>query len=429
MPSQRYDRTTPVRHRVGGWLPTNQRVLEAWLDKKLQAVKQRNRLPNEWAQVIKDFQQVIESDGDIYMAFHQMFDQVPTKPPYNNDPTGQPQIRDYITMLDLFDLIIGEAPQYEDNDLVGFPINAILDWPMGTPAGFRAFTNPKVNEMFHKMFDVWATYLGTTDSAGVLNSDTGGWFSTDALQQMPDFANTYICDPSLPHWGFQSWDDFFTRLFRPGIRPVEAPDDDSIVNSACESTLYKTAKDIQQYDQFWLKDEPYSLYHMLNNDEYAEQFVGGSIWQAFLSATNYHRWASPVNGKIVKTVNIQGTYYAESPATGFYGDDGPDPAGPNLSQSFITAIAARALIFIEAANPNIGLMCFVAVGMAEVSTCEVTVQPGDTVKKGDQLGMFHFGGSTHCLIFRPETNIQFRSNFNVNDKVSLNIAIADVVTQ
>lgn len=31
-------------------------------------------------------------------------------------------------MLKLFDQIIREAPAFEQNDLVGFPINAILDW-------------------------------------------------------------------------------------------------------------------------------------------------------------------------------------------------------------------------------------------------------------------------------------------------------------
>lgn len=29
------------------------------------------------------------------------------------------------------------------------------------------------------------------------------------------------------------------------------------------------------------------------------------------------------------------------------------------------------------------------------------------MEKGDQLGMFHFGGSTHCLIFRPGVNLTF----------------------
>ena len=48
-----------------------------------------------------------------------------------------------------------------------------------------------------------------------------------------------------------------------------------------------------------------------------------------------------------------------------------------------------------------------AVGMAEVSTCEITVYEGQTVKKGEQIGMFHFGGSTHCLIFRRGVEIKF----------------------
>jgi len=52
-------------------------------------------------------------------------------------------------------------------------------------------------------------------------------------------------------------------------------------------------------------------------------------------------------------------------------------------------------------------MCFVSIGMSEVSTNEITVNEGDKVKKGDQLGMFHFGGSTHLLIFRPEVDIEF----------------------
>lgn len=46
-------------------------------------------------------------------------------------------------------------------------------------------------------------------------------------------------------------------------------------------------------------------------------------------------------------------------------------------------------------------------GMAEVSSCDITVKAGDRVKKGDQLGMFHFGGSTHCLVFRKGVELAF----------------------
>ena len=49
-----------------------------------------------------------------------------------------------------------------------------------------------------------------------------------------------------------------------------------------------------------------------------------------------------------------------------------------------------------------------AVGMSDVSTCEITVYEGQRVKKGEQTGMFHFGGSTHCLIFRRGVEVDFQ---------------------
>ena len=32
---------------------------------------------------------------------------------------------------------------------------------------------------------------------------------------------------------------------------------------------------------------------------------------------------------------------------------------------------------------------------------------GIYVKKGQEIGMFHFGGSTHCLVFRPGVDLDF----------------------
>ena len=52
-------------------------------------------------------------------------------------------------------------------------------------------------------------------------------------------------------------------------------------------------------------------------------------------------------------------------------------------------------------------MGFVAVGMCEVSSNEITVRGGQHVGAGDELGMFHFGGSTHCLLFRKGVDVDF----------------------
>jgi phosphatidylserine decarboxylase len=273
---------------------------------------------------------------------------------------------------------------------------------MGTAAGMAAFLNERVNFQLKKVLDAWARFLTSSDSAYVLNEHPKkGWFGTDARRAMPDFEREFICDPSRPHHGYRSWDHFFTRQLRPGARPVAEPDDASVIVNACESAPYRIARRVNYSDRFWIKSQPYSIVHMLANDELAPLFAGATVYQAYLSPLSYHRWHSPVTGKIAKAYVKAGSYFAEAASRGF------DPAGPNDSQGFITEVATRALVFIEADNPDIGLMCLMAIGMAEVSTCEITAYEGQRVKKGDQVGMFHYGGSTHCLMFRPQVKLEF----------------------
>lgn len=183
-------------------------------------------------------------------------------------------------------------------------------------------------------------------------------------------------------------DAFFTRELKEGFRPVASPEDDDVIANACESKPFNFATNIKLRDSFWLKGQPYSALHMLGHDKLAEKFEGGSVYQAFLSALSYHRWHTPVSGKIVKAFVVDGTYYSEPLFEGL-GDPEKheiDPANETTSQGFLTAVATRAVIFIEADNPAIGLMAFIGVGMAEVSTCDITVKEGQHVKKGDQLG-------------------------------------------
>ena len=46
--------------------------------------------------------------------------------------------------------------------------------------------------------------------------------------------------------------------------------------------------------------------------------------------------------------------------------------------------------------------------MTDTSGCEFTVQENDKVRKGDLMGMFHFGGSTHCLVFGPQVKLNWK---------------------
>jgi phosphatidylserine decarboxylase len=129
----------------------------------------------------------------------------------------------------------------------------------------------------------------------------------------------------------------------------------------------------------------------MNNDPRAGQFVGGTVYQAFLSADSYHRWHAPVSGKIVSTSIVPGTYYSEPLCTGFSPDSGhpdPDPGADEASQGYISAVATRGVIFIQANNPDIGLVCLIMVGMAEVSSVVRETSPYiEDAKKSGVGGM------------------------------------------
>ena len=70
-------------------------------------------------------------------------------------------------------------------------------------------------------------------------------------------------------------------------------------------------------------------------------------------------------------------------------------------------MAARKVIVIKADNPKIGKIAIIFIGMVEISTCVETVKIGDKVVKGQQLGHFAFGGSSHTIIFEKKTKLKF----------------------
>ncbi|KAF5963925.1 phosphatidylserine decarboxylase [Fusarium bulbicola] len=302
------------------------------------------------------------------------------------------------TLRSLAQLMFTEIPPdyHKGTDLVGAP-------------------QIQVNQKFQPILRDFETFLASSASKVVLKAPNG-WLgpkgqamivakaNLDGLTRT--FTQIFDCpDPSDPlYLGFESWDHFFTRTFMPDLRPVVQLTNASILNNSCESGPLQYKKNAKATDFFLLKGQPYSLKNMPNsNESYVKQFANGSVYQAFVSALSYHRWNSPVNGKVVDVFNVPGTYYSESLFQGF---PNPDGNGPNNWQPYISSVATRGIIYIQAEGP-IGLMAIVYVGMAEVSSCHFTVTKGQTVSKGDQLGIFHFGGSTHCMAFRPGVKLVF----------------------
>ncbi len=435
----------PNRQRPGGWLTTDHATIRKWvLNLKAKAAAQT---PADYVPPIVALQTMVANNPILVGSTQAMF--IEALAYAGDDPTGAPAVTSWDEFLSLLNVIMTTSPEFivnsdsvEAQGLVGFPINALLDWPMGTSAGITTFNNAEFNAYFKAVLQYWSNFLDTEPSRYVLaqgdpysDPQSIAWLSEPAKKQMVAVAMqpfpdqpieetfTDIFDVPAPYdpnyMGFQSWDQFFTRVFNEGQRPVGETE---IVN-ACESAPLQYQTGVALSANIWLKGQPYSLSDMLNNDPLAVQFDGGSVYQAFLSALSYHRWHSPVDGVIAKAYVVDGSYYLESPSEGIYSSE-PDPSAPNASQPFITSVATRAVIFIQADDPAIGLMAMVPVGMAEVSSCEITVVPGQTVKRGDQIGMFHFGGSTHCLVFQPGVNLAFQIPVtNTPNLAATNVAV------
>lgn len=401
---------------------------------------------------LRSFQSLVNGNPKLKKLADDMFIEASTH--YPEDPAGNYAIRDFEQFLHSLNIIITSGPEWYNIQqpdtamgMIGFPINTLLNWPMGTTSGYKFWLLPQVNEQMGKILKTWGKLLASPASTSCLNKQNG-WLSPVARELLAAKANDgitkysfeqlFVCDTEAPHYGFDSWDDFFVREFRDEIRPVEAPDNEPTnerwpdptlcINNACESAPLNVRKGVELWDSFFLKGQPYSLLNMLDmNHSMARQFVGGTVYQAYLSALSYHRWHAPVSGTVKSIEVVPGTYYSQNWFKGLSGahrPDRPDAAAPNSSQPYLSAVATRGIIYIEAANPKIGLMAIIFIGMAEVSSCEFTVAAGQTVQKGQQIGMFHFGGSSYCMLFRPSVDLGFvhpppwnmdtEENFRVN---------------
>ncbi|KAJ3567913.1 hypothetical protein NPX13_g6600 [Xylaria arbuscula] len=288
-------------HRVGAWLPADHRVQHDWLAKHIEYLD--DNPPQPLSKPVQEFKEFIEGNTRISMYFQRMWDEVPMKKPYYQDPTGKKQIRDCEHMLAVLNRIFTQAPHWNDTaygvGMVGTPMVSVFDYVMATPSGHAAFLDPDVNKMLKKILNEWGKFLKSPESAELaLSTEASGWFSDHGRKDLMEVANAplktnhafeelYVCEPKAKHHAYKSWDEFFTRQFREGVRPLAGSGDDNVIANACESTPYNVAHNASLRDKFWVKGQPYSVLDILAHDPLGAQFDGATVYQAFLSALSY----------------------------------------------------------------------------------------------------------------------------------------------
>jgi phosphatidylserine decarboxylase len=375
---------------LAGHLPKDRRHLDDWhrelRAETAEAPPLRAAAPAGGGDAVDAMAELIRRDGIVRMYVTQMIDQ---------QPEGHVVVESVEGLIAALRKIVGMAPTYDpDPDKVNaFPMSRLFAYMMMTPAGEALFRLPTFNTALAAVLKQWCAYLDSPESAHVLTEEENGWLSRSAYfyNRLWEFD---IPNMRAPHWGWTSYNDFFHREINLANRPVAAPDDPKVVVSANDGSVYNIGQNAQRSTQFWLKGQRYSLEDMLDGS-HVDRFVGGSVFQSFLSGANYHRWRSPIAGTVREARVVNGLMFSDAE------DAGPDPTAGTYSQFYETAVNTRALVFIESPDPNIGMVCVIPIGITEISSVTINVEVGQELKKGDELGWFSYGGSAMALVFQP----------------------------
>jgi len=199
-------------------------------------------------------------------------------------------------------------------------------------------------------------------------------------------------EPSDPE-KYPTFEDFFVRKFAPNARPIFAQGDPTKAIAVADSraVVYQS---VEKTRALWIKGSRFTIQNLIKDEKRSVQWRNGSVVSFRLSPQDYHRYHSPVKGKVKWHKDIAGDYLQV------------DPVALHSSVNILTE-NARSCVCIE--SDDFGDVLFVAIGATDVGTVEIhdeIKQKGHSVEKGDEIGLFQFGGSSIIVAFE-QGRIQF----------------------
>lgn len=259
-----------------------------------------------------------------------------------------------------------------------------------------------------KYADAWGRFLDTTDS---ITEE-----SLKSFEEAPSFnLNQYMPPPS----GYLTFNQLFARHVKPGMRPIAALSDQTVIVSAADSTFVGWWQ-INESSQITVKDLQWSLHELLEDSPYQDRFKGGIFMHSFLNTNDYHRLHVPVGGRVLESRVVPGQVYLDVVAVPIEGDEnGTCKVIPVRNQSTFDArdntgyqfAQARGLLVLET---EIGLVAVLPIGMAQVSSVVMTAEVGKRLHKGQEFAYFQFGGSDHIILFEAASNVNLTAQPGVH---------------
>lgn len=189
-----------------------------------------------------------------------------------------------------------------------------------------------------------------------------------------DTSQYVMCD-------FNSYNDFFTRTVREGCRPVDAVPEHLI--SPCDSKL--TAYKIDDSSLFRIKDSYYSIADLLKSRRLAEKYKDGYCLIFRLEVDDYHRYCYIDSGRKSRNIFIGGELHTVNP----------------IALERFNIYKRNCREFTVMRTDNFGDVVQVEVGAMMVG--RICNHHGEgSFRRGDEKGMFEFGGSTIVMLFQKD---------------------------
>ncbi len=209
-------------------------------------------------------------------------------------------------------------------------------------------------------------------------------------------------DSDISHYA--SFNDFFTRPLKEGVRPLAQADFICPVDGAISQ--FGT---IKQDQVFQAKGHYFSTSTLLGGDaKLAARFNNGSFANIYLSPKDYHRIHMPCDGRLTRMIYIPGDLFSVNPATA-RGIPGLFARNERVVCVFDTTQGPFVLTLVGATI--VGSMSTTWHGIVNPPrTGKIREWHYDTqqihLKKGEEMGRFLLG-STVVMLFPANAALQF----------------------
>jgi phosphatidylserine decarboxylase len=180
---------------------------------------------------------------------------------------------------------------------------------------------------------------------------------------------------------YKTFNDFFYRALKPEVRPI-APGENVAVFPADGRHL--AFPDVEAAEGFYVKGAKFTLAELLGDPALAEQFAGGAMVISRLCPVDYHRFHFPVDGTPGEPRPIKGWLYSVSPVA---------------LRLYLRYLVENKRVVTQIESPQFGTVVMVEVGATNVGAIRQSYMPGRPVAKGDEKGLFAFGGSCVITLF------------------------------